>query len=72
MHFEEARDGFDDFQVWDDSVDGRTPELVYYKDAPNLDALTEAARTGTMLQAKALPGTRAALLAMLRRKGGLR
>lgn len=72
VHFEEARDGFDDFQVWDDSVDGRTPELVYYKDAPNLDALTEAARTGTMLQAKALPGTRAALLAMLRRKGGLR
>ena len=68
LNFEAARDGFDDWQVWDDGVDGRQPELVYYKGAPNLEQLTEAARTGQVPQTKSLPGTQAALTALLRRE----
>jgi hypothetical protein len=69
LNFENARDSFDDWQVWDDSIEGRAPELVYYRGAPNLEQLTEAARTGTVPQTKGLPGTSAALTALLRREG---
>ena len=55
--FEAMRDSFDDWQVWDDSVEGEAPRMAYYRDAPALDRLTDAARTGTVIppvQEKAL------------------
>lgn len=71
--FEGVRDQFDDWQVWDDAVAGRDPRLVYYKGAPELDRLTTAARTGQAPpETKRLPGTQAALAAVLRRTGGPR
>ena len=69
-NFEAIRDRFDDWQVWTDHVDGSPPALAYYRGAPNLDRLTEAAATGTaVVDVKRLPGTRAALAAVLRREG---
>lgn len=74
-NFEAMRDSFDDWQVWDNSVDGREPRLVYYKGAPQLDVLTERARAGLTdaeldAEPKALTGT-AAVLAAYRRRASL-
>ena len=72
-NFETLRDQFDDWQVWDNSVDGRPPRLVYEKSTPNLAELTAAARDGLTdadrLELKSMPGTGAALYLTLRRKG---
>lgn len=66
QNFESLRDQFDNWQVWDNSVDGRQPRLVYAKGDPNLDVLTSQAKLGKTdadqgAEAKALPGTAAAL-----------
>ena len=72
-NFETLRDSFDDWQVWDNSVDGRPPRLVYEKSSPNLAELTGAAREGLTdfdrLELKSMPGTAAVLYLTLRRKG---
>jgi hypothetical protein len=71
--FESLRDQFDDWQVWDNSVDKRPPRLVYEKSSPNLAELAAIAREGLTdadrLELKSMPGTRAALHLALRRKG---
>ena len=45
-NFEALRDQFDNWQVWDNSVDKRDPRLVYSKTSPDLPALTAEAEKG--------------------------
>jgi len=45
-NFEKLRDQFNNWQVWDNSVDGREPRLVYSKASPDLARLTAEARSG--------------------------
>lgn len=72
-NFEQLKEQFDDWQVWDNSVDKRLPRLVYEKSSPNLAELVAAARDGLTdadrLELKSMPGTRAALYLTLRHKG---